>query len=43
MQPGSGPADVNEEDKPSENVIAQISKFADDNLTFVRVSNRLEQ
>lgn len=43
MPPGSDPLEVNEEDKPSKNVIAHISQFADDNLTFVRVSNRFEQ
>ncbi|KAI2653679.1 Protein C3orf33 [Labeo rohita] len=37
MPPGSDPLEVNEEDKPSKNVIAHISQFADDNLTFVRV------
>ncbi|XP_043088772.1 protein C3orf33-like [Puntigrus tetrazona] len=36
MPPGSDPSDVNEEDKPSKNIIARISQFADDNLTFVR-------
>ncbi|XP_050991482.1 protein C3orf33 homolog isoform X1 [Labeo rohita] len=36
MPPGSDPLEVNEEDKPSKNVIAHISQFADDNLTFVR-------
>ncbi|XP_067246724.1 protein C3orf33 homolog isoform X2 [Chanodichthys erythropterus] len=36
MPSGSDPADVNEDDKQSTNVIAQISQFADDNLTIVR-------
>lgn len=43
MPSGSDPADVNEDDKPSKNVIAQISQFADDNLTIVRVSCIFEQ
>lgn len=44
MPSGSDPAaDVNEDDKPSKNVIAQISQFADDNLTIVRVSSIFEQ
>uniref|UniRef100_A0A671M868 Uncharacterized protein n=1 Tax=Sinocyclocheilus anshuiensis TaxID=1608454 RepID=A0A671M868_9TELE len=33
---GSDGSDVNEENKPSKNIIAHISQFADDNLTFVR-------
>ncbi|KAK7152306.1 hypothetical protein R3I94_008589 [Phoxinus phoxinus] len=36
MPSGSDTADVNEDDKPSKNVIAHISQFADDNLTLVR-------
>ncbi|ROJ29152.1 Protein C3orf33 [Anabarilius grahami] len=36
MPSDSDPADVNEDEKPSKNVIAQISQFADDNLTIVR-------
>ncbi|XP_067275972.1 protein C3orf33 homolog [Pseudorasbora parva] len=36
MPSGSDTADVNEHDKPSKNVIAHISQFADDNLTIVR-------
>ncbi len=43
MTLGSDPSDVNEEDKPSKNLIAHISQFADDNLTFVRASNRFKQ
>ncbi|XP_051580783.1 protein C3orf33 homolog isoform X2 [Myxocyprinus asiaticus] len=35
--PGLDPADVNEEEgKTSQNIIALVSQFADDNLTFVR-------
>ncbi|XP_051726538.1 protein C3orf33 homolog isoform X1 [Ctenopharyngodon idella] len=36
MPSGSDTADVNEDDKPSKNVIALVSQFADDNLTIVR-------
>ncbi|XP_039539729.1 protein C3orf33 homolog isoform X2 [Pimephales promelas] len=36
MPSGSDTADVNEDNKPSKNVIAHISQFADDNLTIVR-------
>jgi len=39
MPSGSDTADVNEDNKPSKNVIAHISQFADDNLTIVRVSS----
>uniref|UniRef100_A0A672MVI4 Chromosome 3 open reading frame 33 n=1 Tax=Sinocyclocheilus grahami TaxID=75366 RepID=A0A672MVI4_SINGR len=37
MPRGLDPADVNEEDKSSKNVIAHISQFAD-NLTFIRIT-----
>lgn len=43
MPSGSDTADVNEDDKPSKNVIALVSQFADDNLTIVRVSSIFEQ
>ncbi|CAM4584146.1 unnamed protein product [Leuciscus chuanchicus] len=36
MPSGSETADMNEDDKPSKNVIAHISQFADDNLTIIR-------
>ncbi|XP_077050728.1 protein C3orf33 homolog isoform X2 [Siphateles boraxobius] len=38
MPSGSEIEDVNEDDKPSKNVIAHISQFADDNLTIVRIT-----
>lgn len=43
MPAGSETADTNEDDKPSKNVIAHISQFADDNLTIIRVSSISDQ